>query len=961
MAASTPGEPPKGDIDRKALQKIRRRFDSLHQARLQRIQRELPPHQQNYIKLLSLLFHINHPMLPGYVNSETPAGLSDFSPSNEQLRIAKSISRSFAYRRRAHRRHLIHGIYLMGSMGSIAHTDKSDFDIWLIHDPQLDAEQRNALSAKATLLEVWGDELGLEVHFFVMDVDSFRRGNRAALSHESSGTTQQRLLLEEFYRTGIRIAGRYPLWWLVPPEHESDYRSYADRLLEKRFVNPHECLDFGGLQKVPVAEFFSAAHWQLFKGIESPYKAVLKILLMEAYAREYPDIRWLCQQAKAAIYGGCTDLDKLDPYVRLYLRVEQYLLERGEPNRLELARHCFYFKTEQALSQKQSQSQQRENWKAALLLSLSSGWGWGQAEFASLDARDSWKIDRVTEERNRLVQELSYSYRLLTTFAREHAQEHRVDPADLNLLGRKLYAALERRPGKIEYLNPGISKDMLEEQLTLHRVARKDEEGSWFLYRGEIDESERGYHKPLKTSTGLVELLTWCHLNRITSRGTHFRLYPESGPITAADVSALLGALRSLCPHDRQPQVPLAALASVPYVVSCVLFVNVGHDPMAHLAKQGKQLTSSRCNPLSFGAMHVSLLHSLEQLISTSWGELLVVRHDGKVGLLDSICRYLQLAMQAPQGVPAPVVNARGFSSNRASRIAQRIEEVYQNIYHNFSQSEGGLDSRYIIQIDDGYYLIQRGEKEFSWFEMDSMPALLEELGQPLSRYRPTVVDPQTLMGSPIPTILRQNRAGQIQLFFYTARGHTDLYILDEQGALFCQQIEDADEHHLLVQQQRFFEQHLDRRDLLSAAEVTGHRRESAQYYRLSKSADGEWWLTDRHPPVGEIPFNYLELRLLSDSADLTKGHFSLVCRNREFSAVEYGDQLYAAVAEQVQAWRRGNKNYPLYLTGVELAGVTTNRSNSTIEMLHLKKRLEEKLNQALGGGSRTGTTVRKS
>ncbi len=943
--ASAPRQLSSEGIDRKALQKIRRRFESLHQERLRRIHTELPPHQQGYIKLLSLLFHINHPMLPGYVNSETPAGLSDFSPSNEQLRIAKTISRSFAYQRRARRRYMIHGIYLMGSMGSIAHTDQSDFDIWLIHDPQLDAKQRNALSAKASLLEAWGDELGLEVHFFVMDVDSFRRGDRAALSHESSGTTQQRLLLEEFYRTGILIAGRYPLWWLVPPEHESDYRNYANRLLKNRFINEHDCLDFGGMQQISVAEFFSAAHWQLFKGIESPYKAVLKILLMEAYAREYPDIKWLCQEAKAAIYGGCTDLAKLDPYVRLYLRVEQYLLERGEPNRLELARHCFYFKTEQSLSHKRSSK--KESWKAELLLSLSKEWNWDQESFVLLDTRDSWKIDRVIEERNRLVQELSYSYRLLTSFAREHAQEHRVDPAELNLLGRKLYAALERRPGKIEHLNPGISKNMLEEQLTLHLLTRKDEGDIWFLYRGEINESERDYHKPLKTSTGLVELLTWCHVNQITSRDTHFRLYPETCPITAADIRALLGTLRTLCPTNRQPHVPLTALANMPYVVSCVLFVNVGQDPMAHLVKRGKQLTSSRCNPLSFGAMHTSLLCNLEQLITTSWGELLVVRHNGKAGLLDGICQYLVLAMQVSPGMPQPVVNARGFSSNRASSIAQRVEQVYQDIYLNFSQARSGLDSRYIIQIDDNYYLIQRHEKEFTWFEMDDLPALLEELGQPLSHYRPTVIDPQTLMDSPIPTVLQQNRPDQIQLFFYTARGYTDLYILDEQGALFCQQIEGANEHHLLVQQQRFFEQHLARRDLLSAA-GTACTSERMQYYRLSKGRGGQWRLTERHPPIGEIPFDYLELRLLSGSADLTKGYYSLLCRNREFSAVEYGEQIYRAVAEQVLAWRRGDTNYPLYLTGVELSGVITSRSSSTIEMLHLKKHLEMQLNQAL-------------
>jgi len=393
--------------------------------------------------------------------------------------------------------------------------------------------------------------------------------------------------------------------------------------------------------------------------------------------------------------------------------------------------------------------------------------------------------------------------------------------------------------------------------------------------------------------------------------------------------------------------VPLTALANVAYVVSCSLFVNVGQDPMAHLAKQGKLLTSSRCNPLSFGAMRVSLLCNLEQLIATSWGELLVVRHDGKAGLLDSICQYLELALQAPPGMPVPVVNARGFSSNYANSIAQRIEQVYREIYRNFSQSGNGLDSRYVIQIDDDYYLIQRNEEKFVWFEMLGIQALMEELGRPLTRYRPTAVDVQTLVNDPIPAVLQQNRAGRIQLFFYPARDYTNLYILDEQGALFSQQIDGADEPHLLVQQQRFFEQHLSRRDLLS---TTGAAcpSESVEYYRLSKNSNGQWQLTDRHPPMGEAPFNYLELRLLSDNVDLAKGHYSLVCRDKEFSAIEYGDQLYAAVAEQVQTWRTGNKNYPLYLTGVELSGTTANLNNSTIEMLHLKKRLETKLNQAL-------------
>jgi len=251
-------------IGRKELQKIRRRFMALHRERQRRIEGELLPGQRVFTTLLPLLFHINHPMLPGFVSTTTPAGIPDFNPSQQMLQAAKKLSRSFAYKKRARRRYHIHGVYLMGSIGSIAHTAGSDLDIWLCHDPDLGARALKALRQKVAYIEAWAGELGLEAHIFVVNADAFRRGERDQLSHESSGSTQPRLLLEEFYRTGVLLAGRYPLWWLVPPEEDDNYDDYAAMLLHKRFVNPLDCIDFGGLQQLPVEEFFGAAHWQLF-------------------------------------------------------------------------------------------------------------------------------------------------------------------------------------------------------------------------------------------------------------------------------------------------------------------------------------------------------------------------------------------------------------------------------------------------------------------------------------------------------------------------------------------------------------------------------------------------------------------------------------------------------------------------------------------------------------------------
>ncbi|HHH38753.1 MAG TPA: adenylate cyclase, partial [Sedimenticola sp.] len=307
-------------IGRRDLQRVRRRFLGVHRERLQRIEAELRPGQRRFLTLLPLLFHINHPMLPGFVTTQTPAGIADFNPSQRQLREAKRISRSFAYRKRARRRYHIQGLYLMGSVGSIAHNTGSDLDIWLCHDPRLSPRARSTLRQKVDGIEKWATEQGFEAHIYLVDAEAFRRGELGQLSQENSGTTQHRLLLEEFYRTGVLLAGRYPLWWLVPPEAEHRYREYAAMLLHKRFVNPLDCIDFGGLEQLPADEFFGAAHWQLFKGIGSPYKSILKLLLIEAYSQDYPRIRWLCQEAKSAIYAGHCDLDELDPYVLMYRR-----------------------------------------------------------------------------------------------------------------------------------------------------------------------------------------------------------------------------------------------------------------------------------------------------------------------------------------------------------------------------------------------------------------------------------------------------------------------------------------------------------------------------------------------------------------------------------------------------------------------------------------------------------------
>lgn len=61
-------------IDRKELAKLRARFLHLNQGRLERAREGLSTRQQQVLTALPLLFHVNHPVLPGYVSGTTPAG-----------------------------------------------------------------------------------------------------------------------------------------------------------------------------------------------------------------------------------------------------------------------------------------------------------------------------------------------------------------------------------------------------------------------------------------------------------------------------------------------------------------------------------------------------------------------------------------------------------------------------------------------------------------------------------------------------------------------------------------------------------------------------------------------------------------------------------------------------------------------------------------------------------------------
>lgn len=928
-------------IDRKTLAQLRERFLTINRGRLSRAQEALPTRQQLVLQLLPLLFHVNHPLLPGYVSGSTPAGLCLYEPDDSVLLEVARLTRSFSYKRQRNAPTPIWSLFLMGSVGTVAHSDHSDLDIWVCHDPALPAEALAELSRKCELLTLWAASLGAETNFYLVNAQQFARGQRTSeLSAEDCGSAQHFLLLDEFYRTAVHLGGRYPLWWLVPVDDELRYNEFCRTLIDKRFIRAEETIDFGHLAYIPPGEFIGAGMWQLFKGIESPYKSVLKLLLTEVYASEHPKVECLALRFKQAVYAGRLELDELDPYVMVYRRLEEYLAAPAERDRLELVRRCLYLK----INQKLSRNSRYASWQRALVQRLATQWQWSERQLALLDSRSQWKVRQVLGERKQLVSELTYSYRFLSQFARQQQAEVQLNQRDLGVLGRRLYAAFERKAGKIEFINPGIAPDLAEDTLTLVRLDSEQyaNEPQWALFHGILSANEAADYAPLKRSRDLINLLAWCQRNGVIDASTRLALHPGQTELNDPELTNLLNSLQHSFPLPFTPVVE-SALLEPARPVQILLLVNVGRDPLKHITQRNLQLTTARTDSLGYSGLKENLVLTFDQVTLNSWNELFVSRHDGPQALLDCLSDLLD---SIPAGAPAPLLEVRCFSRNRGPAISQRLEELFQDALQCHLSEQ---PQRLLIQVQEQFHLLDWAYASPRPFHLHDRAELLEALSQPRPRFSPITLDRHALEDDELHLVLEMGRPNCVQVFYRREEELGTVYVLDEHNSLWTRQLACRDDISLLLPLQRFLQTVLYRRlNALPLDEIASPPE--VLYYEMLPAPPLKAQRLERRnaPPSQSLTPFYQVQALVEPHPASGREHITLFCDDREFSELEYRSKVYQAAAQHILRQRQNGERYPCHLTDLDLSRLFSEAETQTVHYLRYKRDIEDTLNKAL-------------
>jgi len=697
-------------------------------------------------------------------------------------------------------------------------------------------------------------------------------------------------------------------------------------------------IDFGGLENVPAEEFLGASFWHLYKAIDSPYKSLLKLMLMESYVDKYPNSHWSALRMKELVYEGESDVNKLDAYLILYAVLEEYFIERNEPERLDLMRYCFYNK----LNEHETGSSKRltDDWRQKVFKDMLEQWAPLPDYMVNALENKAWDISQVKQEKERLTKELMNSYRLLMRFAKERIDKSKRDSEELTLLGRKLNAAFEKRPSKLERSTIKNKRMQQESKVLLKQRVDFNEQPYWMLNRLDIN----GQEQLIRQAHGLIGLLAWCVDYGVLGEKTKIALDPGSSQISSREVLQTLRSVTVFFSTLPKKPADLNAYRYQPVVSNVMLVINSGLDSMSDFTDKGINLTSERSDALSFGSQRRNLVHTVDLMLRNSWNEIVVGKYDSIEGLMACLCEIFDHKTLGPRQ-ELPRLVCASYNSPRAMSVSKRIQRLFNDIGSHFKRYSKELSPRLVIRVARSFCIMQVKDRKMT-AEVVNAKDFLNELGKPQLSFSPIYFDSLGDSKHLLPTICAHHKTGVIRLYYAHVDGNmAQLYILDEQGSLFYKDVTFVSERVLLYAYKELIDNILHRRRLAAYEQDDMNFDLEVEYYRADKVrltwVLNEVFVTDQAAASQGIDVRVSYDGLLKES--------NIYCNEVAFSSQQHGKNLYSVAANFIRDARSATEQYPVYVTDIDVSfdelGAASHAQLQTIHYLRYKQRIEEKLN----------------
>jgi len=580
---------------------------------------------------------------------------------------------------------------------------------------------------------------------------------------------------------------------------------------------------------------------------------------------------------------------------------------------------------------------------------MTDSWAWPPRKFAHLDRSDRWRIDTAIEERRDLINTLKDSYAALSKFARNHSTDRKITEHDLHVLGRKLYAAFEKKPAKIEVLTRGFCSNPQDLRLSIHEVSLGDGKLAWILYSGLVKLEDINEHRPMKRTGSAAEILVWCHMNRLIGTNTLWDLFTHESVLSLLEIKRIIDTLESSFANHQSDAAP-HELSARARLTNAIILANIGVNPFSGSLFGGGVLTSDRTDAFQFGGRRINLVRSIDLVFSTSWSETFCFHYEGANALLEALGECLQWLPIHGDLFAAPRIDARCFTSDHAAPIEERVSTTFNDALGFLATNLNRSTPHFIIEIENQLHRISVPNGKPKVAVHHGHATLISVLGEPSDdRFNKLHFDSSCPMAGVLPDTYAYNREGRVQIFAQRHGARADVYVLDERGVLLVQGQECYSITALLQHYRQFLESALPRcsgspGDGDSIDEIA---IDTVEIIPNNRNVQLKPYFDDLAATSA-----YLSLQVLADADSNGHQQFTIYCNNREFSTWEHGGSLFFEVAEYVQARRRNGNCYPIYITDLDLSTRFRQQigaqSLRPLDLLNYKKRFEIQLTRAL-------------
>ncbi|WP_220765539.1 MULTISPECIES: class I adenylate cyclase [unclassified Shewanella] len=739
------------------IDKLRHAAERLNIIRHARAIALLSPLKRHLLRLIPAFLHFHASKLPGYNGPLTPCGIVDYHTDSETIDACETLEIDLSTAAISDIP-LIEGIYSMGSTSSFGQNPQSDIDVWLVHNEQLSKDECELLANKAVLLTQWFAKFDLEVNFYLVHPEQFIReqGEQTdlynSMGQEHSGSAQHWLLLEEFYRSQFRLAGKPIGWW--PNAAKSP-----------------KLLSLGDTNALPASEYFGASLWQLYKGVDKPHKALLKVLLLEAYASEYPHTRLVSERIWQRTLAGDFSSSN-DAYYLLYESIESYLLGRGEGRRLEIARRCFYLKC----GVKLSQNDQVVDWRYYKMKKLVSNWNWSESLLKTLDDCENWHCGQLQWFNEQLNELMLGSYRTLLQFASTHRLSESLRISELGLLTRKLHTYFSEDANQIMRLNSLWSRSILEPYLSVI-YSKQDEQ--YYLYRCSPEPRNFLEHSAVFHSKSKAKLLVWASLNGVANDKTRWYEVRQSKR-KSIYLTRAANRLDGLVLHE-STKVSKMALYQPWHFRKLVFLLNFNSDPTESWSGQDIMVDYMNSNVFSIGRRHQNMVDSIDVISLNSWGEWHCHHFEGEKSILDTLSFVTPGMKRASAEVSVEVISC---SSKLRSQTERTVHDLLSRAVRLSRKAQTSATLGYALQVGKLRYGLFFNNRGMHYENLSDAKSFYQQLSQRklLELPRPSLGDEPF---AKLPAVIQDYAAkGAVQYFLRQRKQGLDVFILDEMNEL---------------------------------------------------------------------------------------------------------------------------------------------------------------------------------